>query len=91
MGSSSPTQILLVRLNSSTRAKYSKSQAAQHSAEERINLHTIAAHSAADDLLEEVLWVEGKQVMFGVVKREVFEGDSGEVIFLKFREVGEAV
>ena len=29
--------------------------------------------------------------MFGVVEREVFEGDGGEVIFLKFGEVGEAV
>jgi hypothetical protein len=80
----------LVGFNTTTGAKYIESQTPQHSGEEGIILHTIAAHAATDNLLEEVLCVEGEQVIFGVVEREVFKGDGGEVVFLKFGEVGES-
>ena len=57
---------------------------AEHGAEEGAVFHAVAAAAGAavDDLVEEVLRVEGDGVVGGVVEFEVLEGDGGELVAL---------
>ena len=64
-------------------------EGAEDGAEEGVVLHAVAAHVAADDLAEEVIWGEGEEVGLGVMEGEVLEWDAGELAGLELLEVGE--